>query len=86
MNLFEAKNNILMDRGAREILICQREESAEMLWVKVPSGPPKTVGQIALSLTKQTEERENKKSLFWCKKDNEKGKSKFSILPSFLNL
>lgn len=38
------------------------------------------------SPTKQTEEREDKKtSLFWSKKDNEKGKSKCSLLSSFLN-
>lgn len=49
-----------MDRGAREILIFQIEESAEMLvGERVPPGPLTAPGPIILSLTKQTEETEN---------------------------
>lgn len=58
MRLFEVRNNILMERGAREMLICQIEESVEMLvGEKVPPGPPTAAGQVVLSPIKQTEER-----------------------------
>lgn len=52
------RNNILMEKGARGMLICQIEESVEMLaGEKVPPGPPTAAGQVVLSPIKQTEER-----------------------------
>lgn len=64
MNLFEARNNILLDRCAREILTCHRRICRMLVGEKVPPEPPTAAGQIVLSPTKQQKRERRKEKQF----------------------
>lgn len=73
----------MIDRGVREILICQIEESAEMLvGERVSPGPLTAAEPIVLSPTKQTE-KIRKPVYFGVRRTMRKGRVNVLYCPVF---